>query len=587
MTSGDIHTYRAVGRLAPREDDADPVTTEIIRHSLNSAANQMKRALVRTAFSPVIYEVLDFAVALYDPHYRLLAQAPTLPGFMGTMNFCTENAVNAVGGQAALEPGDIILYNVPYGTGSHAQDAALIMPVFLEDGTLIGFSSMKGHWLDIGGKDPYSTDTVDVFQEGTIFPGVKIYRRGERVEDLYRTVLANSRVPKMVAGDLAAEVVCVRAGEAGLRRVVERYGREAFRGAVERMFDHGEAVVRSYLERIPDGRYVAHGVMDSNGITDDQIPFEVAVEVEGSTVRIDFSKAPEAQEGPVNCPLPMTVSVSRIAISMLAGASEAPNEGHLRPVEVVTRTGSMFHPQSPSPCFVYGWAGGQSIEVIYRAIAQAMPGAVPAASGGAICSMVWWGKREATGEPWADGSPHPVGHGGHIGGDGATMMYVALASTRFSPVEVWEVRNPWVVEKVELAPDSCGPGQHRGGLGIDWHFRMLEDTYLTSAIERSKNAPYGLVGGGEGRPNGALLRNADGDVVKRFSKATRLLVPKGHRVELQCGGGGGYGPPSARNPASVLADVREGYITLEHARKNYPHAFPGEAAPQTADLAAD
>ena len=161
--------------------DADPITTEVIRHGLNSAAEQMKRALIRTAFSPVIYEVLDFAVAIYDRRVRLLAQAPALPLFMGTMSFCVEGAVEAVGGEDALERGDIILYNVPYGTGSHPQDAAVVMPVFLGDEGLIGYTTIKGHWLDIGGKEPYSTDTVDVFQEGTIFPGVKLYRRGELV----------------------------------------------------------------------------------------------------------------------------------------------------------------------------------------------------------------------------------------------------------------------------------------------------------------------------------------------------------------------------------------------------------------------
>src|SRR6266446_6947599 len=244
MTHHEPVIYRAGAGRATGEVDADPITTELIRNGLNSAANQMKRALIRTAFSPVIYEVLDFAVAIYDREIRLLAQAPSLPFFMGTMNFCVEAAVQAVGGEGALEPGDIILYNVPYGTGSHQQDAAVVMPVFLDDGELVGYATIKGHWLDIGGKEPYSTDTVDVHQEGTIFPGVKLYSRGVLVDDIYRMALANSRVPKMVAGAINAEVVGVRTGAAGLLRIVERYGRETFTEATERMFDHGEQVVR-------------------------------------------------------------------------------------------------------------------------------------------------------------------------------------------------------------------------------------------------------------------------------------------------------------------------------------------------------
>ena len=566
------HVTRAGLGASSGAVDSNPVTTEIVRHSLNSAANQMKRALVRTAFSPVIYEVLDFAVAIYDRKIRMLAQAPSLPGFMGTMSFCVEAAVANAGGEEALEPGDILLYNIPYGSGSHPQDAAVVMPVFLGDGTLIGYTTIKGHWLDIGGKEPYCTDTVDVFQEGTIYPGIKLYRRGEPDGDLFRTVLANTRLPKMVAGDINAEVTGVRAGAEELVRVVERFGLERFNAAVEHMYDHGEAVVRRYFERIPDGRYVGRGQMDDNGITPDPVPFEVTVEVDGSTVRIDYSNSPGAQAGPINCPLPMTVSGSRIAISMLAGGSEAPNEGHFRPIEVVTRPGTLFHAVSPAPCFLMGWPATQAMEAIYQAIAEAMPESVPASSGGDICGLVWWGTREKTGETWADGSPHPVGQGGHHAGDGSTCLHVVESATRFSPVEVWEARNPWLLEKVELAPDSGGPGTHRGGLGVDMHFRMLEDSYLTAAIEHTKTAPYGLAGGGEGRTNGGALRGVDGSRAP-VAKATRLAVPKGAMFELSCGGGGGYGPPAARAVAAVHRDLREGYITPAHARRHYPHAL--------------
>jgi len=328
------------------------------------------------------------------------------------MSFCVEAAVEAVGGPQNLSEGDIVLYNKPYGTGSHPQDAAVVMPVFLE-GELLGYTAVKGHWLDIGGKEPYSTDTVDVFQEGTVFPGVYLYRRGELNDDIYRMCLANSRVPKMVAGDINAEVVCVRTGARAIVDLVERHGMETFRTSVERMYDHGEAVVRSYLEALPDGTYVGHGEMDSDGITDDPVPFEVELTISGSSVTLDFSRAPAARPGPVNCPVPSTVSASRVALSMLAGSGEPPNEGHSRAIEVITRPGTMFHPIEPDPCFLYGWPALQAIEAIYQAVAQAMPTAVTASSGGCICSLVWWGKREQTGEPWAEGSPHPVGQGAH------------------------------------------------------------------------------------------------------------------------------------------------------------------------------
>jgi N-methylhydantoinase B len=552
---------------------ADPVTTEIVRQALNAAAEQMKRALIRTSFSPVIYEVLDFAAALYDRDVNLLAQAPSLPTFMGTMSFCVTAAVEAVGGEEALESGDIILYNVPYGTGSHPQDVAVVMPVFLGDGELVGYAAIKAHWLDIGGKDPYSTDTVDVFQEGTIFPGVKLFSRGRLVGDIYRMAVANSRVPKMVAGDINALVVGVQAGAAALDRVVERHGPATFRECVERMYAAGEAIVRSWFERLPDGRYVGRGEMDSDGVSEERVPFEVAIEISGSSVRVDYTAAPPARPGPINCPVPSTVSATRIAISMLAGGGEAPNEGHFRAIEVLTKPGTLFHPEPPAPCFLYGWASDQAMEVIYQALYQAMPEAVPASSGGDICALVFWGTRERTREPWTDGGPHGVGQGAHARGDGSSgLMHISEAATRVTSAEVAEAKNPWLMDRVELAQDSAGAGRHRGGLGVDHSFRFLEDSYMTSTVERTKNAPWGLGGGGPARPNSVELELPDGTRVP-YSKATRVEIPRGAVVHLHTGGGGGYGPPSERDPAAVHADVRAGHLSEQAARELYPHAF--------------
>lgn len=553
------------------ESGLDPVTVEIIRHSLNSAANQMKRALVRTAFSPVIYEVLDFAVAIYDRQVRLLAQAPSLPIFMGTMSFCVQSAVDAVGGESQLKPGDVILYNVPFGTGSHQPDAAVVLPVFHADGQLLGYTAIKGHWLDIGAKEPYSTDTVDVFQEGTVYPGVKIYAGGVLNNDLYRMVIANSRMPKALAGDLNAEIVGCRAGAEALSRLVERYGHSLFSQCIEQMYDHSEAVIRDYLAKIPDGRYTGVGEMDNNGVEDAPVPFQVTVEVSGSDIHVDFTNAPCQQPGPINCPRPSTVSAARIAIGMLAGGGQAPNEGQFRPVRVSTTPGSLFEPHSPSPTFLYGWPCIQAIDVIYRAIADAVVDAVPAGNGGDICSLVWWGVNENTGQTWVDGSPHPVGQGGSARGDGGTMMHVSESATRFSPIEVWEARNPWLVERVELAQDSAGAGEHQGGQGIDMHFRMRADAWVTAVVDRTRNAPWGLVGGASGRPNSVAI--SDNDTVRELpGKVTRLHVPKGATFRLHTGGGGGYGPQERRSIDRVRADLADGLVSESFVAKHYPHA---------------
>ena len=340
---GEPVVYRAGLRGEGRAADADPVTTEVIRHGLNSAAEAIKRTLIRTSMSPIIYEVLDFAAVLYDRRMRLLAQAPSLPFFMGTMSFCIEAAVEEVGGEAGLDPGDIILMNDPYKTGSHPQDAAVVMPVYLPDGRARRLLRHQGalarhrregdllhrhHRRLPGGRrsSPASSCTAEASSSRTS----RRWRSRTRA------------CPKFVLGDINAEVAGVRAGARELIRLVERYGLEVFSDCVERMYDHGEAVVRSYIEKLPDGRYIGRGVMDDDGISDEEIPFEVVLEIDGTTAVLDFSNAPAARPGPVNCPIASTVSAARVIMTMLAGGGEAPNEGHFRPIEVIARPGSMF-----------------------------------------------------------------------------------------------------------------------------------------------------------------------------------------------------------------------------------------------------
>ena len=521
----------------------DPITTEVIRHSLHSAAEQMRRALIRTAFSPIIYDVLDFAVAIYDKDKRLLSQAPGLPNFLGTMGFCVEGAVSAVG-EDGLRPGDVILFNYPYETGSHQEDMAVVHPAFLDDGPLIGYTAIKAHFLDIGAKDFFCTDSTDYFQEGTVFPGVKLYAGGELCEDILRMVAANSRVPSAVVGDLHAEVAGCHTGAVALRRVVERHGLDTFSAAVDEMFDRGEAAVRTFISSIPDGEYVGHGEMDGDGVTDERIPFEITVSVTGSDVHVDYRSSPDARVGPVNSPLPSTVSATRVAFTMLASATDVGgeghfHEGHFRPIHVHTRPGSMFHPLPPSPAFFYYMPDYQAIEVIFRAVADALPDAVPACSGGDVTTLIWWGLREQTREAWADGSGNPVGQGASVHDDGpSAIMHHGEAGTRITPVEVWEAKNPWMFEKFELRVDSCGPGRHRGGLGVDMFFHMLEDCRLTCGVERTKNPPWGLQGGGSAQPNRAGIRHSDGRF-EPLDKATGAEIPKGSTFELSTGGGGG------------------------------------------------
>jgi N-methylhydantoinase B len=554
----------------------DPVLTEVIRQGLLSAAEQMKIALRRTAFSPMVYDMIDFCCALYDREVRLLAQAQAAPLFLGTMGFCIEGCVRAVGGEEALEPGDVLFSTYAYDIGSHPQDATIVVPAFLE-GSLIGYAAIKAHHMDIGAVEPFCTNTTDNFQEGAIFPGVRIFRGGRRDEDMYRTVLANSRLPTALAGDLNAQIVAANVGLAALRRLIERYGDTSFRAAVERIFDHGEATARHFLAQIPDGRYIAAGALDNDGLSDQLVPFTVAAEVDGSNVVVDFADCPPQQAGPINCPLPTTVAAARLAIVTIAGGGESANEGQFRPIEVRTKPGTLFHPQAPAPIYLYAWPATQAIDAIHRAIAEVMPEVVSAGSGGDYCGIVWWGRRRTTGEFWAGGTDHVTGQGAtHDGDGGAPLMHISFSGMRNTAAETLELRHPLVVERFELAQDSGGAGRFRGGPGLDVRYRMLEDGHFTSPIERTRTRPWGLRNGKPARPNALRVLFPDGSA-QTLAKTTAFAVPEGSVIEILVGGGGGYGAPSGRDPRAVLEDIKDGIVSSDAARRDYPHAFPGAA----------
>ncbi|PPR47732.1 MAG: Acetophenone carboxylase delta subunit [Alphaproteobacteria bacterium MarineAlpha5_Bin9] len=562
-----IHIFESKKHQKITNKNVDPITTEIIRNSLNSAAEQMKKTLIRCSFSPIIYEVLDFASALYDTNYCMLSQSPSLPGFMGTLSFCVEEAVKEVGGEKNLYEGDIIIYNNPYGSGSHSQDAAIVKPVFLNN-KLIGYSAIKAHWLDTGGKEPYSTNTVDVFQEGTIYPGLKLYSKGKLVEDIYKLIIANTRVPKAIVGDLNAQLNGVTTGANALIRIVKKFGYETFYNSVYDIYEHGEKLVRTTLNRIPDGNYKGYGQLDNNGVDPGEVKFNISIEVKNSDLIIDFSEVPNQQNGPINCPLPSTVSKARVAFSMMAGNGEQPNEGFFRPLIIKTRKGSMFNPISPAPCFLNGWPGLQVMELIYKILSEKLPEVFPASSGGCLAAAVWWGKREKDGEPWADGAPHPVGQGGFFKGDGVTAMHHNSAGTRFSPIEIMESRNPWLVKKIELAQDSCGAGEYRGGLGLDIEYQMLEETFITSVVERTKFPPWGIKGGKSARANNVKIVTENGEIFNMPKKSGHKLN-KGDKITFMTGGGGGYGDPKNRNIELIKNDLKQGYLSNKYVKNHY------------------
>lgn len=565
VTTG-ANEFRGTQTLPP-----DPVLTEVIRHTLASAAEQMKTALVRASNSPGLYEILDFCTAVYDADARLLGQGQAMPTFLGTMGHCIERSVAAVGGRDALMPGDVLLNTYGYDIGSHPPDSAFVMPAF-HDGELIGFATAKAHQADLGAISSYPMTSTDIWQEGLILPGVKIISEGVVDESVHRIILANSRNPVQLDNDMNALLYSLRVGAGELETLARRYGLDRYRSSIEDMFDQAEQFIRTAIEALPDGSCSASSHLDSDGITDEHIPLSLTVEVVGSEVIVDLTEAADQTTGPTNCPLPGTLSGCRLALISVLAPEELINEGHLRPFRVRTRPGSQFHPVAPAPVFLYAWPIHLAVELIYRALARMAPQAVRAGSGGDVCGVAIYGMAD-DGQPWFTVATTSVGQGAMLGGDGgAPVMFICVSGQQSIPAEVWEAHTPVIVRRYELAEDSGGAGTHRGGLGVHLSYELTTDSMTMGMAERSTSPPWGLFDGVDGEPNRILLNYPDGRVQQVF-KGDDIPTPRGTIVDVRSGGGGGWGPPSERSTAAIEHDLREGYITEEASRQDYPHAF--------------
>ena len=550
---------------------ADPATAEVVRNSLCAAANQTRLAIIRTAFSPVIYDWQDFTTGLFDAEFRLIGQDDGPPGMLGVLGPAVESMVTRCGGRDAMHPGDVLLSTDPYEIGSHAQDVTLAFPAFHE-ATLIGFAVIKGHVGDLGQKDAMiGVDTVDCWQEGLILPAVPLYSRGERNDTIWRILLANSRMPDSLEGDISAFLGGGRVALDAISRIVERHTIGTYLSAIDRVLDHGETVARQRISAIPDGRYVSQAVVEAFDPAN-PVVFDVVVTVSASDIIVDYTGAPAQLSGPFNMPYAATLGGARSSILAVLGLCDAANEGVLRPIEVRTTPGTLMHASAPAPVSLYFHAG-DAREAVARALALAVPDAVPAGVGAMTPQVLFAYGMRADGSFWGGAFNMTGGQGATPHCDGrAPLMQFAAGDMRAASVEVFEAKTPLVIDRLALAADSAGDGTFSGCPGIDFEFRAREPLAVTLLIDGTRNATgRGISGGLDGRPNTARIRFPDGQS-HEVAKEAGIVLGAGSIVEVHSGGGGGYGPPGQRPAAAVHRDVELGYLSPDEAARRYPHA---------------
>ena len=545
----------------------DPITVQVIHNYLLSAAREMERNLMRTAYSTVIYEVRDFGLGIYDRQCRMLSEAPGLAVFTRGNDYGLQKTVDFVG-EESLEPGDLMLTSYPYWSSAHPLDVLAVSPIFA-CGELVGYTAIKQHWLDMGQKDAgYILDSTDVFQEGLLLPGMKLYKAGVLNREIYNLLRFNSRMPDRIIGDLNAQVSASRTGERRVISLVERYGLDTFFQSTEAILDHGERLSRARLAELPKGTWEAEDWADDDGIDrETMLKLKVKVTITDDEFIVDWSGSQPATRGPMNLPIGCTLGVTALAFKGITSPDTPANSGNYRPLKVIAPPGEIMHAIPPSPTFTI-WASLLAPEVILKALAQGMPDRIPACSGGDVFSVVGVGTHPETGEMWLQGGNEAVGFGAFASSDGEdAIMHLSEPGCRNTPIEVVEAKAPWIIETYQMRQDSGGPGKYRGGVGVRRTYRYLSPATTLTLVKKTKSAPWGMAGGHDADAGHVVVW--PGTEREERTAAIHYQMNAEDILQNNSGGGGGWGNPLERDPQRVLDDVINEFVSLKSAREDY------------------
>jgi N-methylhydantoinase B len=523
----------------------DPVTTEIIRCALLQAAEDMNTTLIRSSYTPVIYEAKDCAVALLDRDHHVLGQSSGLPIFLGNLEVCTRET-ERMHGRDVWQDGDVWVLNDSYLGGTHLNDVTVYAPIFVA-GELAGFAASRAHWLDVGSKDPGgSMDSTSIFQEGLRLGPVKVYEAGQPCRDLHEIIKRNVRFPHATLGDLRAQISCALTGRKRLEEIITRWGAATVAEARDQIFDQTERLERQAIAAIPDGVYSATGHLDNDGIDlDTPLPVSVTITVSGDTMHVDLTDCADQTTGPVNCGAAQAVAAVRVGYKLLVSADLPLNGGSFRPLTVETRPGSMLAAESPAACQYYYSHLGLLIDLVVKALAPVLPDKAAAASYGDSMIVQFTGTDPRTGKLYVCQEATVGGWGAWEGGDGESALINNVnGDLRDMPIEVLETLFPVRVTRYAIRDGSGGAGRWRGGDGAIREYEFAADTSLSLWFERSVTPAWGLAGGEPGAPPRVVLNPGRPDR-REMLKVNALPVKAGDVLRCESGGGGGYGPADA------------------------------------------
>ena len=552
----------------------DPITLEVMRNAFYSIADEMIAALIRSSYSTNIKDRRDTSGAIYTGSGEVVVVAQSeigTPLHLGTMHSAVQSAMAAYPFEE-LEPGDAVALNTPYPAGpGHLNDLCLISPLFYE-GRMIAITANQAHHVDMGGFAPGSMPfgVTEIFQEGLQIPPVRLFRRGELDRELWAIISQNVRPQVEVRGDLMAQLAANNVGGRRLTELADKYGVATVEQYLDEMLDYSERRMRAALASIPKGVYQAEDVIEGDGITDDTFTIRLTLEANGDHVRTDFTASDDASQGPLNCRWPSVAACVYYVLKACLDPELPPNAGAYRPIDIDVREGSILSAIYPAAvCNANIITTQRIVDVLLAALSHALPDKVQAASSGTMNLLNIGGIHPVNGIYYNYIETYGGGQGAMIDADGMDAVQNHMTNTRNAPVESIEVAYPLVVESYGLVPDTEGPGEYRGGVGIRRALRVVgNQVKLTLSSDRADTPPWGLFGGKSASPSRFSMKGPDGSLHTMGSKFT-TTVPPDRVMITETPGGGGWGDPRQRDPEAVRLDVSEGLVSLERARTVY------------------
>ena len=550
----------------------DPIKFELIRNSLFFLVNEMALSLVRSSYSGILRDNMDFSTGIADRSGEMVAQGLSLPLQFGPM----PDAIAAVCNRWSenMNNGDVFILNDPFEGGTHLPDVFFIKPLFINK-KLFCFICVCGHQIDVGGRVAGSnaSDSREIFAEGIRIPPLKLIDAGKQNETLFSIIEKNVRLPVNLFGDFRAHLAALKTGENGIYELIQKYSAKELQRYFKELLDNAERITRNAISKIPNGVYKFTDYIDCDGVELNKVPIKVEVQIRDDSVIVDTSGSSTQVQGAINSTYSMTKAVSYFAIRSIIEDDMPNNGGFFRPITVIAEEGSIMKSILPAASGARGVTLLRLGDAVLGALSKAVPKRVMAANEGGP-TLYSFGGYDSTKNPFIFVEIFGGSWGGRPNKDGIDGIGHPLCNQRNIPVEYIEMEYPLRINGYGYVPNSGGAGQYRGGLALFREFKYIGDTpcQLQIRSDRSYTPPYGLQNGENGSLSKNIL-NPDTNKEKVLPPMVTFILNPDEVVRFIIPGAGGWGKPGNRNFENLLYDIKNGYLTERYARKKYKDVF--------------